>query len=171
MKPETLQDLYVEQLRDLYSAESQIVDALPIMAQNATNPQLKQGFLTHLEESKVQRDRLDTIIRGLGKDPSGHTCQAMKGLIKEASEFISETHTVMSGDSPSDVIDAGLIANSQRIEHYEIAGYGTVCTYAEILGRHDDLAHLKLSIAEEKATDEKLTMIAESVVNPAAARA
>ena len=158
----TFHDLYVAQLKDLYSAEDQLVTALPMMAEAATHPELKRGFEMHLEQTKVQRDRLDQILRSLGSSPGGETCQAMKGLVKEGNEMIAA-----NGDD--DVRDAGLIAASQRVEHYEIAGYGTVATFAKQLGRTEDLPLLLQSLEDEKATDEKLTMIAESVVNPDAA--
>jgi ferritin-like metal-binding protein YciE len=118
----------------------------------------------HLEQTKVQRDRLDQILTSLGASPNGETCQAMKGLVKEGNEMIAA-----NGDDS--VRDAGLIAASQRVEHYEIAGYGTVATFAKQLGRTEDLPLLLQSLEEEKATDEKLTTIAEQVVNPDAARA
>ena len=168
MTLQTFQDLYTEQLRDLYSAESQLVDALPKMAENATDADLKAGFQQHLQETRQQKERLETIFRALGKDPGGHTCQAMKGLVKEGDEMISDTRSVFGSDTPGPVRDAGLIAAAQRVEHYEIAAYGTVCEFAKALGRTDDLALLKQSIAEEKATDEKLTKLAEGWINQAA---
>ena len=168
MTLQTFQDLYVEQLRDLYSAETQLIDALPKMIEQASDAELRSGFEQHLMETRNQQERLATIIRGLGKDPEGHTCAAMKGLVKEANEFIADTHSVLSEDTPRTVRDAGLIAAAQRVEHYEIAAYGTVCEYAKALGRTEDLALLKQSIAEEKATDEKLTRLAEGWINEAA---
>lgn len=161
---DTLHDLYVAQLQDLRSAEDQLTSALPMMAEAATNPELKRGFEMHLRQTEVQRDRLDQILTSLGADSGGETCQAMKGLVKEGNEMIAA-----NGDDT--VRDAGLIAASQRVEHYEIAGYGTVSTFAKQLGRTEDLELLLLSLAEEKATDEKLTEVAEQVVNPAAAQA
>lgn len=161
---DTLHDLYVAQLQDLRSAEDQLTDALPMMADAATHPDLKQGFLMHLEQTKTQRDRLDQILRALGADPSGETCQAMKGLIKEGNEMIAA-----NGDDS--VRDAGLIAAAQRVEHYEIAGYGTVATFAKQLGRTEDLPLLLQTLDEEKQTDDTLTRVAEQVVNPDAARA
>jgi ferritin-like metal-binding protein YciE len=161
MKLETLSDLYLEQLRDLYSAESQIIEALPKMEKAASHPELKQAFQQHLEVTKQQRDRLDRIFEDLGKNPKGHTCKAMEGLVKEANELLGK-----GGDS--DVIDAGLITSAQRVEHYEIAGYGTVATYAEMLGRREDHRLLGETLQEEKMTDETLNRIAKSVVNPEA---
>ena len=167
----TFHDLYVEQLRDLYSAESQIIDAMPLMIENASDADLRAGFEQHLAETRVQRDRIADLFKTLDKDPGGHTCKAMKGILAEANDLISESHPVFGSDTPGPVRDAGLIASAQRVEHYEIAAYGTVCEFAKALGRHDDLAVLKQTIAEEKATDEKLTRIAEGWINAAAARA
>lgn len=160
----TLHDLYVAQLQDLRSAEDQLVTALPMMAEAATHADLKRGFERHLEQTKTQRDRLDQILSSLGADPDGETCQAMKGLVKEGNEMIAA-----NGDD--NVRDAGLIAASQRIEHYEIAGYGTVATFAKQLGRTEDLPLLLQSLEEEKQTDETLTQVAEQVVNQDAASA
>lgn len=157
-------DLYLMQLRDLYSAESQIIDALPKMAGAATNAELKRGFQEHLAQTQRQKQRLEQIFQGLGQDPGGHTCVAMKGLVAEGQE-------VINADADDAVRDAGLIAAAQRVEHYEIAGYGTVRTFAERLGRRDDVRLLEETLNEEKQTDEKLTAVAEQVVNPAAAQA
>jgi len=164
MKLNTLHDLYLHQLKDLYSAEQQIIDALPDMAEEATNPELKRAFNEHLEQTRQQKDRLDRVARNLGEDLSGETCQAMKGLIKEGKEMIKQRAT-------DPVKDAGLIAAAQRVEHYEIAGYGTVCTFAEMLGRHDDLELLQETLSEEKNTDERLNKIAKQTVDPAALHA
>jgi len=158
MKLESLRDLYLEQLKDLYSAETQLVDALPKMAERATSPDLKQGFQTHLRETQEHVHRLEQIFQDLGDSPKGHTCEGMKGLIKEGSEMIK-----MQGDDT--VIDAGLIAAAQRVEHYEIAGYGTVRTYAEMLGKSQHVTLLERTLQEEERTDEKLTQLAESHVN------
>lgn len=151
-----LQDLYLEQLRDVYSAETQLVGALPRMAQAASNPDLKRGFELHLEQTQQQAGRLEQIFQDLGEAPGGHTCKAMQGLIAEGEDMIREKAV------PA-VKDAGLIAASQRIEHYEIAAYGTVRTYAEILGRPQDAELLRTSEDEEKATDQKLTGLARSI--------
>src|SRR5690606_24874826 len=124
-------DLYVAQLKDLYSAETQLIEALPKMAEAAAHPELKRAFQDHLQETKRQKERLEQIFRGLDQDPSGETCQAMKGLVKEGQDIID-------ADGDDAVRDAGLIAAAQRVEHYEIAGYGCVRTYAERLGRTDD---------------------------------
>ncbi len=161
MKLNSLHDLYVHQLKDLYSAESQLIDALPDMAAEAKHPDLQKGFRDHLVQTKEQKQRLEQIAKNLGEDLSGETCQAMKGLIKEGQEMIKQKAT-------DPVKDAGLIASAQRVEHYEIAGYGTVCTFAEMLGRDDDLKLLKRTLSEEKDTDEKLNRIAKQTVDPAA---
>ncbi|MDT0632807.1 ferritin-like domain-containing protein [Rubrivirga sp. S365] len=157
-------DLYVAQLKDLYSAESQLVDALPKMADAAAHPDLKQAFMRHLETTRRQKDRLEQIGKNLGKSLSGETCEAMKGLVKEGQEIID-------ADGDEAVRDAGLIAAAQRVEHYEIAGYGTVRTFAERLRRDDDARLLAETLAEEEATDDSLTQLAESIVNPFAAEA
>ncbi len=163
MSLDSLQDLYVEQLKDLYSAESQILDALPKMADTATNPDLKQAFKSHLQQTQGQVDRLNEIFDDLGQKPGGHKCKAMEGLIKEGEEMIKEK-------AKSDVKDAGLIAAAQRVEHYEIAGYGTVRNFADRLGhqRHQEL--LQQTLDEEGDTDKKLTRLAEQVINPDAMR-
>ena len=171
MTLQTFQDLYVEQLRDLYSAETQIIEALPKMIEQASDAELRKGFQQHLLETRGQQERLVTVIRSLGQDPEGHTCAAMKGILKEANDFIADTHSTFNEDTPRPIRDAGLIAAAQRVEHYEIAAYGTVCEYAKALGRTEDLALLKQSIAEEKATDEKLTRLAEGWINQAAVQA
>ncbi|HKH46572.1 MAG TPA: ferritin-like domain-containing protein [Thermoanaerobaculia bacterium] len=158
MKLESLKDLYLEQLKDLYSAETQLVDALPKMAERATSPDLKQGFQEHLRQTQEQVRRLEQIFQDLGDSPKGHTCEGMKGLIKEGDEMIK-----MQGDPK--VIDAGLIAAAQRVEHYEIAGYGTVRTYAEMLGKEMHATLLERTLQEEEMTDEKLSQLAESHVN------
>lgn len=158
MKLENLNDLFLEQLEDIYSAEKQITKALPKMMEKATHPDLKYAFQMHLSETEKQIDRLDQVFEMIGKKPSSHTCEAMKGLIKEGEEMIG-----MDGEPA--VLDAGLIAAAQRVEHYEIAAYGTVCTYAKQLGQTQALNLLQQTLNEEKTTDEKLTMIAESKVN------
>jgi ferritin-like metal-binding protein YciE len=153
----TLHELFLEQLRDLYDAETQLVSALPQMAEAATSPELKQGFTTHLEETKQHALRIEQILRDLDEgDATGKTCQAMKGLIKEGKETISE-------DATPEVKDAALIAAAQRVEHYEIAGYGTVRTYAEIMGHTAAANLLQTTLDEEGATNKKLTAAAEKL--------
>lgn len=158
MKLESLKDLYLEQLKDLYSAETQLVDALPKMAERATSSDLKKGFQDHLLQTQEHVRRLEQIFQDLGESPKGHTCEGMKGLIKEGEEMIK-----MKGDDK--VIDAGLIAAAQRVEHYEIAGYGTVRTYAEMLGKSQHASLLARTLQEEEMADEKLTRLAESHIN------
>lgn len=157
-------DLYLQQLRDLYSAETQLIDALPKMADAATHPELERAFEDHLQVTRRQRDRLAQIMKSLDRSPSGHTCQAMKGLVKEGQEIID-------ADADDAVRDAGLIAAAQRVEHYEIAGYGTVRTFAERLGRADDVTLLQQTLDEERDTDELLNRLAEDVINPDAVTA
>lgn len=169
MTPRSLHDLYVHQLKDLHSAETQILAALPAMIKMARHDELKRAFEKHLDETESQKERLALVFESLGEDPSGETCQAMKGLVKEANEFMGHVKNIFASDSPDPVIDAGLIANAQRVEHYEIAGYGTVCTYAEILGRTNELEILQSILEEEKMTDERLNAIAKQAVNPQAA--
>ena len=156
IKMHDLKDLYVEQLRDLYSAETQLTEALPKMADAAKTPELKQGFTDHLSQTRQQIQRLESIFADLGEDPGGHTCKAMQGLVAEGSEMIKEK-------AVSAVKDAGLIAAGQRVEHYEIAGYGTVRTYAELLGFSQHVDLLSTSEQEEKDTDHKLTQLSKEI--------
>jgi ferritin-like metal-binding protein YciE len=161
MAMDSLKDLYVEQLRDLYSAETQILKALPMMAERASNPQLKSAFTEHERVTHDQVKRLEAIFDGMGEKPGGHHCKGMEGLLKEGQEMIKE-----KGD-PS-TIDAGLIAAAQRVEHYEIAGYGCVRTYAERLGMQDHARTLQQTLEEEGQTDHRLSALAESIINPQA---
>jgi ferritin-like metal-binding protein YciE len=158
MKLKTLKDLYVEELRDLYSAEKQIVKALPKMAKNASSPELKAAFQEHLEQTKGHVERLETIFEKLGKRPTGKTCKAMEGLVEEGEELIDE-------EPEASVLDAGLISAAQRVEHYEIAGYGTVRTFAQTLGEREAAGLLQQTLDEEAETDKKLTSLAESLIN------
>ena len=160
----SLQDLYLEQLRDLYSAEQQIIAALPKMAEAARHPELRQAFQTHLVESQEQARRLERICEGLGESPKGETCDGMKGLLKEGEKTMKQR-------ADSDVLDAALIADAQRVEHYEIAGYGCVKTYARLLGREQDVQLLQQTENEEGRTDKLLTQLAERVINIDALRA
>ena len=157
-KLSTLQELMVEELRDTYSAETQIAAALPKMAAKATSPQLKAAFEKHLAETQNQVARLEKIFQHLGESPEGNMCEATEGLVKEADELIGE-------DVDPQVLDAGLIASAQKVEHYEIASYGTLCTWATQLGQHEILALLKESLNEEEMTDKNLSMLAESGIN------
>jgi ferritin-like metal-binding protein YciE len=155
-KINNLHDVYVEQLKDLYSAESQLIKALPKMAKAASSPDLAQGFLDHLEQTKGHAERLEEIFRALDEKPTGKKCKAMEGLIKEGAEAIEE-------DASDSAKDALLIAAAQRVEHYEIAGYGTVKTHATLLGEKDAAKLLEQTLQEEVETDEKLTEAAESI--------
>ncbi len=164
MKLNTLEDLFHHELKDLHSAESQLVKALPKMAKAATNPELKVGFEEHLEQTKIHVERLNQIGEDLGKKLTGHKCKAMEGLVAEGADLIGE-------EAEESVRDAGLIGAAQRVEHYEIAGYGTARALATRLG-YDDIAEtLGLTLQDEKDTDEKLTDLAESEVNADAASA
>jgi ferritin-like metal-binding protein YciE len=158
MKIDTLEKLFIAELRDLYSAENQILKALPKMVKAASAPELKAAFEKHLKETKGQVERLETIFETLGKSPKGKTCAAMKGLVEEGSELMSENI------EPA-ILDAGLIAAAQRIEHYEMAGYGTVRTYAKHLKQDEAASLLQQTLEEETLTDEVLTTLAESSVN------
>ncbi len=158
MKMHTLHDLFIDQLRDLYNAENQLVKALPKMARAATSAELRSGFEEHLEQTRHHVERLEQIFEKLGARAKGKKCYAMQGLIEEGEDLIDE-------DPEAEVLDTGLIAAAQKVEHYEIAGYGTVCAWAQHLGQHEALELLKQTLAEEKATDEKLTRLAESSIN------
>lgn len=158
MKLESLKDLYLEQLQDIYSAETQLVEALPKMAETATSSDLKKGFKDHLAQTKEHVKRLERVFKGLGEEAKSKTCEGMKGLIKEGEEMIK-----MKGDDASR--DAGLIAAAQRVEHYEIAAYGTVRTYAEMLGYDEHVTLLDQTLQEEGETDKKLTQLAMSHIN------
>jgi ferritin-like metal-binding protein YciE len=161
---DSLECLLVEQLQDLYDAENRLVDALPKMADAASSPQLKQAFQHHLEETKGQVNRLEQVFRLLDKSAQRHSCEAMKGLVKEGEEMIKA-----KGDPT--IKDAALIAAAQRVEHYEIAGYGTARNFARRCGRPDVAELLQQTLQEEGDADKKLTQIAESSINAAAARA
>lgn len=170
MTPDSLKDLYVEQLRDLHSAEDQLISALPKMAKKASNTELQRAFEQHLEETRRHKERIEQIFKRMDMSPKGRTCEGMKGLIKEAKHAIKETKSLLGKDAPSEVRDAMLIAQAQRAEHYEIAGYGTVATYAEELGLMEDRDLLAQTLGEEKETDAILTRLAEQRVNLEAER-
>ena len=158
MKLNTLEDLFFDQLKDLYSAEKQIIQALPKMAKAAQRAELRQAFENHLEVSKQQLERLDRVFQQTGTNPGRKKCMGMEGLLKEADEFLA--------DNPgSDVIDAGLIANAQRVEHYEIAAYGTVRTFAQMMGNKEAVNLLQQTLNEEGRTDHVLSQLAESGTN------
>jgi ferritin-like metal-binding protein YciE len=160
----TIEDLLDHELKDLYSAESQLIKALPKMAKSASHPQLKKAIESHLKETQEQLQRLTEIGESMGKKLTGHTCKAMKGLLEEASEFIAE-------DAPEEVKDAGLIAQAQRVEHYEISGYGSARAIAERLGLNEVVKRLEKTLNEEKNADAKLNKLALSVINEKAAMA
>jgi len=162
MKLDSLETLYVEELRDLYNAEQQILKALPKMAKAASSPNLQKGFEDHLQQTKGQVERLDQIFADLGKSPKGKKCEAMKGLLKEGAELLE-------ADAQPSVLDAALIAAAQRVEHYEIAGYGCVRTYAKLLGHVEATKLLQQTLDEEKRTDVKLTELAVGAINSEAA--
>lgn len=154
----TLKDLLEHQLKDLYSAELQIVDALPVMIKEASDSKLKNALQNHFEETKNHRDRLEEVCNELGIEPSGETCKAMKGLIREAEDFLNE-------DTAEDVKNAGIIAQAQRVEHYEIAGYGTAVRYAKELNLDSIVNKLQKTLDEEYGADDSLTDIAEAKIN------
>ncbi len=156
MSEETLEKLLVDELKDLYSAENQITKALPKLVKAATSPELKKAFESHLEETKGQIERLEKIFEILEKSPKGKTCNGMKGVLEEGSE-------VMEDYENPQVRDAALITAAQRVEHYEMAGYGGVRTYAELLGQTEIARLLQETLEEEKAADEKLNSISRRV--------
>lgn len=158
MKLDTLRKLYVEELRDVYSAENQLVKALPKMARGASSDELKRAFEDHLEQTKGHVERLEEIFNALGQKPNGKTCKAMKGLIEEGSEILEE-------DGEESVIDAALIGAAQRVEHYEIAAYGTLRTFARLLHEDEAVDLLQETLDEEGETDKALTELAEEIVN------
>jgi ferritin-like metal-binding protein YciE len=153
MEMNRLKHLYIEELKDLYSAETQMVKALPKMANAASSEDLRAGFEEHLGQTKEHVARLEKILKALGESLKGKKCKGMEGLIKEGSEMIEE-------DPAPEELDAGLISAAQRVEHYEIAGYGCVSTYAKLLGEDEAASLLRLTLEEEKETDEKLTQLA-----------
>ncbi len=159
----SLDDLFVHTLQDIYYAEQQITKALPKMIANATDPQLKQGFETHLGETKNHVKRLEQVFQMHGEPVKAVNCPAIDGIIEEANEILGDV-------KDSDVIDAAALAAAQAVEHYEIARYGTLIAWARQLGRDDCAGVLEQTLTEEKATDQKLTSIAESRVNRLAAQ-
>ena len=161
MKLDTLQKLYTNELRDLYNAENQLLKALPKMAKAASSQELKDAFEKHLEQTKTHVERLEQAFEELDEKPKGKTCRAMKGLIEEGSEILKE-------DGEESVRDAGIIVAAQKVEHYEIAGYGSVRTFAHLLGKDRSAELLQTTLDEESETNEILNKLAESVVNPEA---
>ena len=158
--PEGLRKLYIEELKDLYNAENQLVKALPKMAKAASSEELREGFEEHLEQTKGHVQRLERIFKSLDESAKGKKCKGMAGLVEEGAE-------VMDEDFDGALMDAALIGAAQRVEHYEIAAYGTVCEFAKELGETEQESLLKETLEEEKETDEKLTKLAEQI-NPQA---
>jgi ferritin-like metal-binding protein YciE len=163
MKIKSLNDLFVDCIKDLYSAENQLIKALPKMAKKATSSELKKSFEKHLAETEKQKERLEKVGELLDISLKGKKCAAMEGLVEEAEELISEV-------TDPEVLDAGLIGAAQKVEHYEIASYGTAATYAKLLQDGQILKLLVATLEEEKATDALLTELAEGIVNEKAAQ-
>jgi ferritin-like metal-binding protein YciE len=156
MEHQALKELYVDELKDIYSAENQLVKALPKMAKAATSDELRTGFEEHLEQTRGHVQRLEQIFKGLGEKPTGKKCKGMEGLVAEGQEMMEE-------DFEDDLMDAALISAAQRVEHYEIAAYGTVRTYAELLGEDQAVTLLEQTLGEEKETDQKLSDLASDI--------
>ena len=161
MKLDTLEKLYVDELRDIYNAENQLLKALPKMAKGASSPDLKNAFETHLRQTESHVERLEQIFADLDESPKGKTCRAMKGLIEEGSEILKE-------DGEESVLDAGIIVAAQKVEHYEMAAYGSARTFARLLGQEKAAELLQSTLDEESETNESLNQLAESMVNPEA---
>ncbi|MBL8792091.1 MAG: ferritin-like domain-containing protein [Rhizobiales bacterium] len=159
MKIQTLEDLFHDMIQDIYYVEKKLVKTLPGMAKKATTPDLRAAIEDHLEETQGHVERLEQVFEILGKSPKAKKCEALEGLLTEADEVTSEIKDEMT-------LDAALIASAQAVEHYEIARYGTLCAWAETLGKDDVVDLFEKTLEEEKAADEKLTMIAEEEVNP-----
>jgi ferritin-like metal-binding protein YciE len=154
--PEGLKELYIDELKDLYSAENQLVKALPKMAKAASSDELRKGFEEHLEQTRGHVESLEKIFKSLGESPKGKKCKGMEGLLEEGAEVIEE-------DFEDSLMDAALIGAAQRVEHYEIAAYGTVCAFAEELGEDEHASLLTETLEEEKETDEKLTKLSQQI--------
>lgn len=155
---ETLEKLYINELRDLYSAENQLLKALPKMAKGASSDELKEAFENHLAETETHVERLERIFKGLEENPKGKTCHAMKGLIEEGSEILEE-------EGEDSVLDAGIIVAAQKVEHYEMAGYGSVRAFAQLLGQEEAAQLLQTTLDEESKANKLLNQIAETTVN------
>ena len=163
MELETLKDLYLHELKDLFSAEQQLVKALPKMAKAASNKELAGGFQTHLEQTKEHAQRLQQILTSHKATTRGPKCKGMEGIVAEGAEMIEE-------EADDEVKDAGLISAAQRVEHYEMAGYGTARAYAELLGDQEGARLLQTTLEEERQTDQKLSKLAKSAINVAAVK-
>jgi len=161
MKLDTLKTLYINELKDLYNAEQQLVKALPKMTKAASSEELQDAFEKHLEQTKTHVELLEEVFEEIGKKPKGKTCKAMKGLIEEGSQILHE-------DGEESVIDAGIIVAAQKVEHYEIAGYGSVRTFAQLLGKDRSADLLQTTLDEESEANELLNKLAEDIVNPEA---
>jgi ferritin-like metal-binding protein YciE len=161
MKLDTLEKLYVNELRDIYNAENQLLKALPKMAKGASSPDLKNAFENHLRQTETHVERLEQIFGEFNESAKGKTCRAMKGLIEEGSEILTE-------DGEESVLDAGIIVAAQKVEHYEIAAYGSVRTFAKLLGQTKAAELLQATLDEESEANELLNELAESIVNPEA---
>jgi ferritin-like metal-binding protein YciE len=161
MKLDTLEKLYVDELRDIYNAENQLLKALPKMAKGSSSPDLKSGFEKHLRQTETHVERLEQIFAELDESPKGKTCHAMKGLIEEGSEILKE-------DGEESVLDAGIIVAAQKVEHYEMAAYGSARTFARLLGQDKAAELLQSTLDEESETNESLNQLAENIVNPEA---
>ena len=161
MKLNTLEELYISELRDLYSAENQLLKALPKIAKRASSSDLKDAFEKHLEQTKGHVERLEQLFEQLDESPKGKTCHGMKGLIEEGSEILKE-------DGEESVLDAGIIVAGQKVEHYEIAAYGSVRTFAKLLGQTKAADLLQATLDEESQANELLNELAEGIVNPEA---
>ena len=156
MEHQALKELYVDELKDIYSAENQLVKALPKMAKAATSNELRTGFEEHLGQTRGHVQRLEQIFKALGEKQTGKKCKGMEGLVAEGQEMMEE-------DFEDDLMDAALISAAQRVEHYEIAAYGTVRTYAELLGEDEAVTLLEQTLGEEKETDQKLSDLASDI--------
>ena len=163
MEMDTLQELYVHKLQDLYSAEEQITKALPAMIEGVANAELRNGLEMHLGQTQLQLETVRAILERHGEKPGEEKCKGMEGILEEGRKALEETE-------PGDARDALVIAEQQSVEHYEIAGYGTAVTWARLLGKSDDAHELEDILAQEKATDEQLTRLAEAYINANAAR-
>jgi ferritin-like metal-binding protein YciE len=161
MKLDTLEKLYVDELRDIYNAENQLLKALPKMAKGASSSDLKDAFETHLRQTESHVERLEQIFAELDESPKGKTCHGMKGLIEEGSEILKE-------DGEESVLDAGIIVAAQKVEHYEMAAYGSARTFARLLGQAKAAELLQTTLDEESETNESLNQLAENMVNPEA---
>jgi ferritin-like metal-binding protein YciE len=161
MKLDTLDKLYVDELRDIYNAENQLLKALPKMAKGSSSPDLKSGFEKHLRQTESHVERLEQIFAELNESPKGKTCHGMKGLIEEGSEILKE-------DGEESVLDAGIIVAAQKVEHYEMAAYGSARTFARLLGQEKAAELLQTTLDEESETNESLNQLAENMVNPEA---